>query len=568
MSTTSTHIARRLTRPRSKRSLPPAPIRRALLPTAVVGAAAGLVWLALPTVWWTPLNVDEELTLRLGDFSFRHIFHIVSTQRGGGPIHFWLEHFLLDWWPGIAALRVPSLLFSCLALPAVALIVRRLAADELPAAAVVVLTALSPIPVMYATFGRPHTLLFAWLMWATVVALAAADSGDRRLWIAAGALLGLTVFVHPTAPLYALTAFGASWLYAPGSLREKVRAAWPGAVALLVAFVPYYVKTLHVLSDRYGVGGSGQAGRTFSGRPVWEDALHFVAPGRHDLNYFTVLAALGVVVLLARRSYRPLMFCVATVAAPVVFFSVVPTSGDSALFFDRYMIPVTPAFLVLVCVGVFTVASWAGAWRVLVAVVLVGGLAAIEVRFDLDHRRATHRIGISDVVAAVKHEPAGTVLFGSTGTSGASFSAFDYGHPANLLDHLVALRVPSLARVDDEACANLGPFLQTARPRYGLWLFYAASPEEAAAAQKALETSPIGGHYFAVRSPEPLAPRALVREGERLRLAWKQAVPLNIRVDELLIADRSALAGTCVPYGDLGDPGISPHWPPVKTTHQ
>jgi hypothetical protein len=519
-------------------------------------------------VWWTPLNVDEELTLRLGDFSFRHIFHIVSTQRGGGPLHFWLEHFLLDWWPGIAALRVPSLVFSCLALPAVALIVRRLTRDDLPAAAVVVLTALSPIPVMYATFGRPHTLLFAWLMWATVVALAAADSGDRRLWIAAGALLGLTVFVHPTAPLYALTAFGAAWLYAPGPLRERVRAAWPGAAALLVTFVPYYVKTLHVLSDRYGVGGNGQAGRTFSGRPVWQDALHFVAPGNHDVNYFSALAALGVVVLLVRKSYRPLVFCVATVAAPVVFFSVVPTSGDSALFFDRYMIPVTPAFLVLVCVGVFAIASWAGTWRVLVALLLVTGLAAIEVRFDLAHRRATHRIGIDEVVAAARHEPAGTVVFGSTGTSGANFSAFDYGHPANLLDHLVALRVPSLTRVDDEACTNLEPFLQSTQRRYGLWLFYAASPEEAAAAQRALGAEPIGGRYFAVRSPTPLAPRALVREGVRLRLAWKRAVPLNRRVDELLIADRSALAGTCVPYGDLGDPGLSPHWPPVTTTHQ
>ena len=464
---------------------------------------------------------------------------------------------------------MPSLVFSCLALPAVALIVRRLTREDLPAAAAVILTALSPIPVMYATFGRPHTLLYAWLMWATVVALAAADSGDRRLWVAAGALLGLTVFVHPTAPLYALTAFGAAWLYAPGGLRAKVRSAWPGAVALLVTFVPYYVKTLHVLSDRYGVGGSnGRSGRTFSGRPVWEDALHFVAPGRHDVNYFSALAAVGVVVLLVQRSYRPLVFCAATVAAPVVFFSVVPTSGDSALFFDRYMIPVTPAFLVLVCVGIFTIASWAGTWRVLTAVILVAGLAAIEVRFDIDHRRATHRIGLDGIVAAVRHEPAGTVLFGSTGTSGANFSAFDYGHPANLLDHLVALRVSSLDRVDDEACANLEPFLRSTRPRYGLWLFYAASPEETAAAERALGAEPVGGHYFAVRSRMRLAPRALVREGIRLRLAWKKAVPLNRRVDELLVADRRALAGTCVPYGDLGDPGISPHWPPVRTTHQ
>ena len=512
--------------------------------------------------------MDEELTLRVGDFSFGHIFHIVSTQRGGGPVHFWLEHFVLAWWPGLPALRVPSLVFLCLALPAVALIVKRLAEDELPAAAAVVLTALSPIPVLYATFGRPHTLLFAWLMWATVVALAAADARDRRLWVAAGALLGLSVFLHPTAPLYALTAFGAAWLYAPGPLRAKVRTTWPGAVALLVTFVPYYVKTLHVLSDRYGLGGKGRAGRTFSGRPVWEDALHFVAPGRHDVNFFTVLAAAGVVALLARRSFRVLLFCVATVAAPVVFFSVVPTSGDSALFFDRYMIPVTPAFLVLVCAGVFAIASWAGSRRVLVAVVLVAGLAPIEVRYDLDHRRATHRIGVDSVVSAVRHEPAGTVLFGSTATSGANFSAFDYGHPANLLDHLVALRVPALQRIDDETCANLQPFLEGTRPRYGLWLFYAASPDEVEAAQRALGAAPIRGGYFAVRSQAPRAPRALVREGLRLRLAWKRAVPLNHRVDELVLADRSALAGTCTPYGDLGDPGISPHWPPVKTTHQ
>ena len=232
------------------------------------------------------------------------------------------------------------------------------------------------------------------------------------------------------------------------------------------------------------------------------------------------------------------------------------------------MIPATPAFLVLVCAGIFAIASWAGSLRLLVAVVLVAGLAAVEVRYDLGHRRATHRIGVDTVVAAVQHEPPGTVLFGSTGTSGANFSAFDYGHPANLLDHLVALQVPSLRLVDDETCEHLRPFLLGTQRRYGLWLFYAASADEVAAAEDALGTAPIRGGYFAVRSRTPLAPRALVREGLRLRLTWKQAVPFNRRVDELVLADRSALAGTCVPYGDLGDPGISPHWPPVKTTHQ
>jgi hypothetical protein len=41
---------------------------------------------------------------------------------------------------------------------------------------------------------------------------------------------------------------------------------------------------------------------------------------------------------------------------------------------------------------------------------------------------------------------------------------------------------------------------------------------------------------------------------------------MNARVNELLIADRDALrdAHACPAYGVLGDPDISPHWPPVK----
>jgi hypothetical protein len=522
------------------------------------------------------LNVDEELTLRVADFSFAHVFHIVSSKRGGGPLHFWLEHFLLGWWPSLAALRVPSLVFLCLALPAVALLGRRLLGSD-AAAGVVLVTAVSPIPVLYATFGRPHTLLFAWLIWATVLALKAADDGDRRLWIAAGALLGLTVFIHPTAPLYALTAFGVALVYAPHRPRTVVHQAWPGAVALLITFVPYYVRTLHVLGDRYGVGSGATGGRTFSGRPVWEDALHFVAPGRHDVNYFTVLAAIGVASLVARRSYRTLAVCVLTVAAPVVFFSVVPANGDSALFFDRYMIPATPAFLVLVLAGCVTIAGWAGGLRIVVLALLVAGLVGVELRYDLNHRNAVKRIGVDSVVSAVKRAPPNAVLFGSTGTSGALFSSFDYGHPANVLDHLVALRVGSVHLVDDDSCERAEPFLlERSERRFGVWLFYAASPGEASTAAGALGRVPgtrverVGRHYFVVASTARRPPRALIQVGLALRTAWKRAVPSNHRVDELLTSDRKLLGGpnACVPYGELGDPDISPHWPPATTSHQ
>jgi hypothetical protein len=233
------------------------------------------------------------------------------------------------------------------------------------------------------------------------------------------------------------------------------------------------------------------------------------------------------------------------------------------------MIPATPAFLVLVAAGVFEIASWAGPLRLAVAALLVTGLVAVELRYDLNHRDATRDIGVDGIVHAVEHEPPGAVLFGSTGTTGANFSAFDYGHPANVLDHLVALRVRSLRLVDDDSCKRAEPFLHGPQTtRYGLWVFYAASTQEASAAAQAFGHEPVDGHYFAIRSRRPLTPRALIREGVRLRSLWKNAVPANRRVDELLVADRQLLSGRCVPYGDLGDPDISPHWPPVRTTHQ
>jgi hypothetical protein len=548
-------------------------VRRLLLPAAVIAGALIVVGLELRTVWWAPLNVDEELTLRVADFSFGHVFHIVSTERGGGPLHFWLEHFLLGWWPGLPALRVPSLVFLCLALPAVALVARELLGSDEAAAAVVLLTAAAPLPLSYATFGRPHTLLFAWLMWATVLALRAARDGSRTLWAAAGAALGLSVFVHPTAPLYALTAFGVALVYAPRPPRSVAREAWPGAVALAVTFLPYYASTLHVLGDRYGLGTARAGQRTFSGRPVWEDALQFVAPGTHDLNFFSVLAAAGVVALAAARRSRLLLVCALTVAAPVVFFSVVPANGDSALFFDRYMIPVTPAFLVVVVAGIVALAGWAGPLRLPVFVLLVAGLVAVELHFDLDRRDAVKSIRLDAVTQQVAREAAGSVLFGSTGTDGAIFASFDYGHPANILDHYIALRVRGLPLVDDDACARVAPFLTGPRtPQHGLWLFFAAEPPQWRAGAEALARFPAvtvarpGPRYFVVRSRRALPPRALVELGVRLRRVWRAAVPQNTRVNELLLADRLALERprACPPYGQLGDPDISPHWPPVK----
>ena len=312
-----------------------------------------------------------------------------------------------------------------------------------------------------------------------------------------------------------------------------------------VTFVPYYVRTLHVLGDRYGVGSGQARGRTFSGRPVWEDALHFVAPGRHDLNYFTVLALIGGVALLVRRAHRTLAFCAITVAAPVLFFSFVPANGDSALFFDRYMIPVTPAFLTVVLAGCVAVARWAGRWRFIALLLLVAGLLAIEIRYDVHHRDAVHRIGVDAVTQAVAREPRGSILFGSTGTLGRAVL-------------VVRLRAPGQhSRSPRRASCLLGPpggrrFLRAggafpARPlRQALRRVGLLRGEQERGERGRSRARRQGESRVTISSsgqPRPETPRALIEEGLALRERWKRAVPFNQRVDELLVSDRQLLAG-------------------------
>jgi hypothetical protein len=527
--------------------------------------AGGIVLaLAVRAVVRAPLNVDEELTLRVARDSFGSIFDIVRG-RGGGPFHFWLEHLTMSWPGGLAGLRVPSIVFMLAALVAVALIAEELA-GRVEAAAAVLLLASAPLAISYSSFGRPHSMLLAWITWGTLLGLRAARRTEMRLWVAAGAVLGSSIFVHPTAPLYALTAFGTAVVYARRPLR-----AWPGAIALAITLIPYYAATAHALSNRYGVGG-GARGRTFSGNPVWKDAVFFVAPGGGIVNWFTAAAALGLVVLLVQRRLRVAAVLVLTIAAPVVFFSVVPTNGLSALFFDRYMLPALPSFLILVAIACTTLARLGWHLRLAVLVVLVAALMSVGLRIVLARQSQLARLGLGQVTAAVRGESRDAVLFGSTGFTlpGGYLGYFTFGRPPNLADHYLSLRIPSLPFVNDDACAPVVDFIaKGGPPRYGLWVFWAVQRDDQQEAEAAFgRTQGVGvtepyRHFLIVRSTQALSAAELVQLGLELRRAWLKAVPFNRRATLLVEADSTALfhPHQCGPVGVLDDPDIVPNYP-------
>src|SRR3982751_204847 len=118
------------------------------------GAAAALAFaLCLPAVSASPLNVDEEVTMTIARRPYGEIWSIVWGKRGGGPLHFLLEHVTLSWPGGLVGLRGPSIVFLLATLPAAALIARELAGGAAAAVAVVLLGA-APLAISFGTFGR------------------------------------------------------------------------------------------------------------------------------------------------------------------------------------------------------------------------------------------------------------------------------------------------------------------------------------------------------------------------------------------------------------------------------
>src|SRR2546428_7905599 len=167
-----------------------------------------------------------------------------------------------------------------------------------------------------------------------------------------------------------------------------------------------------------------------------------------------VRAMVGSAALLVRRRLREAAVALIVIAAPIVFFTWVPSHGRSAIFFTRYMLPALPFFLMLVAAGCVELARPLGRLRVPALVLAVAVLVGAELKEDMDHLGEIRGLHLGRTVAAVRAVGGNAILFGSTGTIGRSgdIATLSYGRPPVLLDHYVVLRDPGLRRVDDDSC--------------------------------------------------------------------------------------------------------------------
>jgi hypothetical protein len=548
---------------RAKARLSPATASLLSRPAAVAAAwlvaAVGALAACLPAVWWEPLHVDEQVTLTRAPQSVGAILEQIFVEKGGAPVYFLVERVTLAWPGGVEGLRLPSVVFFLLALPAAGLVARRVG-GRTAGGVVPAVVGLAPLAVELATFGRMYALFVALVLWTTWAALRVGESGRHRDWLVLGALAGALVYVHPIAPLYGGLVLATAALLARARLRTLAALAGAAAVAFFVVGAPYYLHALPRLRERYYVGYAGSARlETTAGRSVPEEALFAFTPGGMPIALLFAAFALAGLVALTLTDRRAAAALALWVAVPVGFFSLVP-AGDVAAggtrFFDRYLVAALPAFLLLVVVGALGLGRLLR--RPIAAGAAVSAVLALEGADAAERLAQLRALALPELAAAVSPYAERAVVFDGLGTAGAGA-----GRSPRLLDDYLALESPTVERgLGDQALvAERAP----TAGRFGLWVVR-ASHARMTATVKALRRVPglvptrVSAQLLLIRTRQPVQSYRLARLDRRIgslfpsrgRRAQAQAGVLAIDRGGLFAFDPDSLAAPPARRARLG----------------
>ena len=356
-------------------------------------------------------------------------------------------------------------------------------------------------------------MLFAWLMWATLLASRLRDGRAAGGGSRPAPRSGPVVFVHPTAPLYALTAFAALALRARDA-RAVLREAWPGALAFARRrSCPTTRRRCTCSATATASAPARSGGRTFTGRPVWEDALPFIAPGRTTSTTSASSALVGLVALLVRGG-RAVVFCAADRRRAGRVLQFVPANGRLGALLRPLHDPGRPGVPGARLAGVPR--SRAGQGRRTAARVRAcssRGFWCTSCAIDLRRRSTRARPGI-EAVADAASPPALRARCSSatTGSRPRLSSALQLRPPGEPPRPLPLARASRRCRSSTTTtCILVCRSSRTAAPRYGIWLFYAAAPGRAASRGDGARRQVRGvvargrGLFFLVRPSGPAA---------------------------------------------------------------
>ncbi len=380
--------------------------------TAAVAVFLGLQLMAYPP------HEDETLALFVGRHDLVGMLGIVLGQRGGAPLHFVLAWLVAHLGGGLVELRVVSLLLAVASVPAIALLVNRLA-GRTTALLAAALAAGSWALLFHGVYGRMYSLFLLTTVLSYRALVAAAADGGRRRWLIWGVVTLLAISAHPYGGI--VLASHAAYAVVHGRRRWREVVAAFAAVAVLA--IPFW-RTYLVLAGRFEVGVGGDGEKLGSAAAVLR-YLRMVA-GDFSLGYgvpfaFVVaLAAIGLAVLVRRRSPGATL-AVCAIGTPTLVL-VLARVGKSASPESRHLIFALPLFALLVAAGLLAVARRLGPLALPAAVCATAALIVGEVAWA---RHKTPPLFVGEPAARVSARVAASTWLAATGRPDDLLFAYD-----------------------------------------------------------------------------------------------------------------------------------------------
>jgi mannosyltransferase len=337
------------------------------------------------------LWLDEALTVNIAGLPLRHLPEALRHD-GAPPLYYVVLHgWIRLFGTGAVAVRALSGVCSVACLPLAWRVGRRLG-GRTAATAVLVLLALSPWAVQYATEARMYSMA---MLLVLAGGLALANLLERpSLWLSAGVALatGALLLTHYYA-LYTVAVVGAVllWHATRGEERAAARRALVAMVAGSLLFLPWVPILLYQIAHTGAPWGT--AGR---GLRTVIDTLGVLINGYRDAGPVPLLLAEGLIGLaIFGRAVGRHRFEIdligrepARTLAVVTFGSLLLAVGVSLLtgqaYVPRYASVVFPGVILLVALGV---ASFGDARLRVAALVVMAALGPVGIRPVVEYER-------------------------------------------------------------------------------------------------------------------------------------------------------------------------------------
>ena len=322
-------------------------------PLGIVGiTAAAAAFLFHQLLAWPP-HEDEALPLFIGLNPLDQMFQVVLEERGGAPLHFLIAWALTRLDLGLEGLRAVSAFFAVASLPAIALLLERLAGRG-RALLGTLLVASSWTFLFHGVYGRMYSLFLFTSVLSYLALLRAVERGGRLAWTLWAVAILATVATHP----YGALVLAAQGAYVVLARRGRLRGALVAFGAVAVLGIPFWLTDL-VLAGRFDAGVAAGS-RLDVVEYVWQAAGDFSA-AFPVLPAVLVAGAAGLVVL--RRETRLLLACAALV--PLAALVAARSTGSPE---TRHLIFVLPFVALAVAAGI---ARLGRVWGTAVAAALV-----------------------------------------------------------------------------------------------------------------------------------------------------------------------------------------------------